>query len=105
MTIVTAAVQPPRSLTPTDTRCSGARATLDLNVVATPEVVLRVASILARRHCEVVTMRVDKQRQGRRRINVEVACAGSVGPQSLARFLAQSADVLDVELSVESDPT
>ncbi|TPQ15579.1 acetolactate synthase small subunit [Streptomyces sporangiiformans] len=69
---------------------------LQLDVVAVPLAVARVASILAHRQFEVLTMDVAAPVDGLRRITVEVDTADEIKLQQLVKFLNRSTDVVKV---------
>ncbi|TLS47990.1 acetolactate synthase small subunit [Streptomyces montanus] len=69
---------------------------LQLDVVAVPLAVARVASILAHRQFEVLTMEVAAPVDGLRRITVEVDTADEIKLQQLVKFLNRSPDVVKV---------
>jgi acetolactate synthase I/III small subunit len=69
---------------------------LRLDVVAMPLAVARVASILAHRQFDVVTMDVAAPVDGVRRITVEVDTADEIKLQQLVKFLNRSPDVVKV---------
>ncbi|MDT0541657.1 MULTISPECIES: ACT domain-containing protein [Streptomyces] len=69
---------------------------LRLDVVAMPLTVARVASILAHRQFDVVTMDVAAPVDGLRTITIEVDTADDIRLQQLVQFLNRSPDVVRV---------
>ncbi|MFE2449305.1 acetolactate synthase small subunit [Streptomyces sp. NPDC059426] len=77
-----------------DTHHGGA--VLRLDVVAMPLALARIASILAHRQFNVVTMDVAAPVDGLRRITVEVDTADELELERLVKFLNRSPDVVKV---------
>ncbi|MBP8531675.1 ACT domain-containing protein [Streptomyces sp. MK37H] len=73
-----------------------AGAVLRLDVLATPLAVARVASILAHRQFDVVTMDIAAPVDGLRRVTIEVDTADDIRLQQLVKFLNRSSDVVMV---------
>ncbi|MFS7873447.1 acetolactate synthase small subunit [Streptomyces asiaticus] len=73
-----------------------AGAVLRLDVLATPLAVARIASILAHRQFDVVTMDIAAPVDGLRRITIEVDTADDIRLQQLVKFLNRSSDVVKV---------
>ncbi|MGY0064361.1 acetolactate synthase small subunit [Streptomyces sp. LZ34] len=71
-------------------------AVLRLDAVATPLAVARVASILAHRQFDLVTMDVAAPVDGLRRITIEVDTADEIKLEQLVKFLNRSPDVVKV---------
>jgi acetolactate synthase-1/3 small subunit len=69
---------------------------LRLDVVARPLAIVRVASILAHRQFEVLTMDVAAPVDGLRRITLEVDTADEIRVEQLVKFLNRSPDVVKV---------
>jgi acetolactate synthase-1/3 small subunit len=69
---------------------------LRLDVVAMPLALARVATILAHRRFEVLTMDVAAPVDGLRRITIEVDTADEIRLEQLAEFLNRSPDVVKV---------
>ena len=69
---------------------------LQLDVVAMPLTVARVASILAHRQFDVITMDVAAPVDGLRRITIEVDTADEIKLQQLVKFLNRSPEVVKV---------
>ncbi|QLH26269.1 ACT domain-containing protein [Streptomyces sp. Rer75] len=69
---------------------------LRLDVVAMPLAVARIASILAHRQFDVLTMDVAAPVDGQRRITIEVDTADEIRVQQLIQFLNRSLDVVKV---------
>ncbi|KAK1185546.1 hypothetical protein B7755_050185 [Streptomyces sp. NBS 14/10] len=69
---------------------------LRLDVVAAPLAVARVASILAHRQFDVITMDVAAPVDGLRRITIEVDTADEIKLQQLVKFLNRSPEVVKV---------
>ncbi|MGW4390349.1 hypothetical protein [Streptomyces sp. NPDC004685] len=75
---------------------------LCIDVVAMPLAITRVASIMAQRQFDVVTMDVAAPVDGLRRITVEVDTADEIRLGRLVKFLNRSPDVVEVvHLSAE----
>ncbi|MEU1942190.1 MULTISPECIES: ACT domain-containing protein [unclassified Streptomyces] len=77
-----------------DTHHGGA--VLRLDVVAMPLALARIASILAHRQFNVVTMDVAAPVDGLRRITIEVDTADELKLERLVKFLNRSPDVVKV---------
>ncbi|MEU8873777.1 acetolactate synthase small subunit [Streptomyces javensis] len=73
-----------------------AGAVLRLDALATPLAVARIASILAHRQFDVVTMDIAAPVDGVRRITIEVDTADDIRLQQLVKFLNRSNDVVKV---------
>jgi acetolactate synthase-1/3 small subunit len=73
-----------------------AGAVLRLDVVAMPLAVARVASILAHRQFEVLTMEVAAPLDGLRTITIEVDTADEIRLEQLVKFLNRSPEVVKV---------
>ncbi|MFC9501414.1 acetolactate synthase small subunit [Streptomyces sp. NPDC056982] len=71
-------------------------AVLRIDVVAMPLAITRVASIMAQRQFDVVTMDVAAPVDGLRRITVEVDTADEIRLGRLVKFLNRSPDVVKV---------
>ncbi|MFI0819481.1 ACT domain-containing protein [Streptomyces sp. NPDC021098] len=69
---------------------------LRLDVVAMPLAVARVATILAHRQFDVLTMDVAAPVDGLRRITIEVDAADEIRVRQLVQFLNRSLDVVKV---------
>ncbi|MFI7704006.1 ACT domain-containing protein [Nonomuraea sp. NPDC049480] len=69
---------------------------LHIDAVATPLALARIASILAHRRFEVLTMNVAAPVDGLRRITVEVDTADEIRLGQLVQFLNRSLDVVKV---------
>lgn len=69
---------------------------LRLDVVAMPLAVARVASILAHRRFDVLTMAVAPPVDGLRRITIEVDTADETRVRQLVGFLDRSTEVVEV---------
>lgn len=69
---------------------------LRLDVVAKPLAVARVATILAHRQFDVLTMDVAAPVDGLRRITIEVDTADEIRVRQLVQFLNRSLDVVEV---------
>ncbi|MFB6851040.1 ACT domain-containing protein [Streptomyces sp. NPDC056121] len=69
---------------------------LRIDVVAMPLAITRVASIMAQRQFDVVTMDVAAPVDGLRRITVEVDTADEIRLDRLVKFLNRSPDVVKV---------
>jgi acetolactate synthase-1/3 small subunit len=69
---------------------------LRLDVVAMPLALARLASILARRRFDVLTMDVAAPVDGLRRITIEVDTADEIRLGQLVTFLSRSLDVVKV---------
>ncbi len=96
---MSASTQPATHVAPSETVRPGshqAGAVLRLDVLATPLAVARIASILAHRQFDVVTMDIAAPVDGMRRITIEVDTADDIRLQQLVKFLNRSSDVVKV---------
>jgi acetolactate synthase I/III small subunit len=96
---VMSAIQPATRAAPSEAVKPGTHhvgAVLQLDVAAVPLAVARVASILAHRQCDVLTMDVAAPVDGLRRITIEVDTADEIKLQQLVKFLNRSTDVVKV---------
>ncbi|GAA1251133.1 ACT domain-containing protein [Streptomyces javensis] len=73
-----------------------AGAVLRLDALATPLAVARIASILAHRQFDVVTMDIAAPIDGVRRITIEVDTTDDIRLRQLSKFLNRSSDVVEV---------
>ncbi|NEW70860.1 ACT domain-containing protein [Streptomyces rhizosphaericus] len=73
-----------------------AGAVLRLDALATPLAVARIASILAHRRFDVVTMDIAAPVDGVRRITIEVDTTDDIRLRQLGNFLNRSSDVVEV---------
>ncbi|WP_143677931.1 MULTISPECIES: ACT domain-containing protein [Streptomyces violaceusniger group] len=73
-----------------------AGAVLRLDVLATPLAVARIASILAHRQFDVITMDIAAPVDGLRRITIEVDTTDDIRLRQLGNFLNRSSDVVEV---------